>query len=128
MEKDKINYQGKKRRNKYKKRKRGIIMSDESLYSKYFTLTSLPIVGQVKTIRAKAKDTSWCVQAYVRTTSVVIRALVDVLASMVVQCQFKSRDIGAAALVTAFEITTGTLTRAVSVVRQTLVNICYEIY
>lgn len=92
-----------------------------------FTLTSLPIVGQVKTIRAKAKYASWRVKADVRTTGVVIRALVYVLAGMVVRSQFKSRDIRAAALVTAFEITTGTLTRAVPVVRQTLVNICYAI-
>lgn len=48
------------------------------------TVASLPIVREIKTVRAETKGASRRIQAQMRAVRVAQRALVDVLASVIV--------------------------------------------
>lgn len=58
-----------------------------------------------------------------RASGVIFRALVDILAGMIVNGESVTGDLAATALVTAIEISAAPLTRTPTVVRQALVNV-----
>lgn len=86
-------------------------------------MASLPVVGQIKAVRAEAKSASRRVQTNVGASPVVGRTLVDILAGVIIRGQFVAGDIGTVALVAPFEIDATALARPVPVIHQALVNV-----
>lgn len=91
--------------------------------AKHVTLARFPVVGEVKAVWAEAKSASRRVQANMGTSPVVGRALVDILAGVIIRGQFVARNIGTVALVAPFEIDASALARPVPVIHQALVNV-----
>lgn len=86
-------------------------------------MARFPVVGQVKAVWAEAKSASRRVQTNMGTSPVVGRALVDILAGVIIRGQFVARNIGTVALVAPFEIDASALARPVPVIHQALVNV-----